>query len=220
MSASPNKCPKCGGLRGQWDRECRACGFVYAEIEKVKEVEARKIQELAAGCPACKAPRKEGDVDCPQCGVVYAKIKAREDAARKADEERVAAIRGEAENRSSVDVSSTLRELGPGPEGPQKQRPGCLTAILFMMIVVNSLGGIGAVMMGKPLYILSSGSLVLFAIAALMWKRWGVIGIYFLYVIDMIMIFVLGVPKFFIVWDIVGLAVFMSFVRPVLYHFE
>lgn len=227
MAGPKNECPECHGLRGPWDKVCRSCGFDYSPQDQAQARTKAKEMELCAGCPACAAPRKEGDLECPQCGAVYSKFKAKSEAERLAQEERRAqllrrgGVTGEGEARGMADVSMSLGTSGGAVMGAvEKERPGCLTLILCLMILMNVLVAALAWAAVRPSQVAVSLLFAVCALAVFRWKKWGVVGIYFFYVADMLGIWYFGMHPFFIFMDIAGLCIFMYFVRSVFHHFD
>lgn len=207
-----NTCPKCSGLRGQWDAQCRQCGFMYAELDKKKKEEAAQKQEIRAGCPACNASRKEGDLECPFCGAVYAKFKKRIEAQREADLQRSADIRNADENISPEQVAA-WKHAG-------RERSAWLTLILIATIGVNFLVAWIGFAQGHIGIAVIASMMIVFAIAVFSWKKWGVYGIYIFCVLGIGASILTKAHPFFILRDIAIFLIFMSSVRSVYQHFE
>ncbi len=112
----------------------------------------------------------------------------------------------------------------------EKKRGGCLTAWLIFMLIANSLTAlyylvslaIGEGLPGIPQwakYILAVGCIlnIVFAVAILRWKRWGVYGFGFVSIVAFIFNLATGLPIFnpIAALGLVGIIVLVILVRPV-----
>ena len=111
----------------------------------------------------------------------------------------------------------------------EKKRGGCLTAWLILMLIGNSLAvllylvlfAIGQSLLGispgwsTPIVAICSILNIIFAIAILKWRRWGVYGFGGTTIVAFVINLAIGFPIWITLMGLVGIIVLVILLRPV-----
>ncbi len=120
----------------------------------------------------------------------------------------------------------------PLPDAP-KQRGGCLTALLVLMMIANPLVGLMYIVSGDAIQralhapawaipVLGGASMLNFVWAVGVWKfkRWGVYGFLAMAAVALIVNFTIGVAPMQAVLGLIGPAILIALVRPLWSRFD